>query len=225
MINNELKILYIAGPMRGIRFYNFPAFFEAKDQLESKGYEVLCPASTDIEEGFDASKPEDELTTDDLEKFIARDVQMVMDADGVVVLPGFEKSKGAIAEVAVARFLNRPVYSYPDLGEVKCDMGIRVDEKDVLVEALKLTTGDRQNQYGAPDQDFERTAQMWSALKGVKFTTQEVAMFQICIKLSRNTHQSKRDNWVDIAGYARCGDVCRQEKLKRAMGNEGSQKT
>ena len=83
--------------------------------------------------------------------------------------------------------------------------------EDVLEEALRITKGDRQNQYGPPDQDFQRTAAMWSALKGVQFTAQDVAAFMIVLKLSRQTHQNKRDNWVDIAGYARCGSLCRKE--------------
>lgn len=81
-------------------------------------------------------------------------------------------------------------------------------EEDILEEALRITSGDRQAQYGPPDQDFQRTAKMWSALKGVEFTAKEVAMFIICLKLSRQTHQDKRDNWVDVAGYARCGSLC-----------------
>jgi len=47
-----------------------------------------------------------------------------------------------------------------------------------------------------------------SAIKGVPFTAREVAMFMVCVKLSRETHQRKRDNWVDIAGYAKCGSLC-----------------
>ena len=50
---------------------------------------------------------------------------------------------------------------------------------------------------------------MWSAIKGVPFEAREVAMFMVALKLSRETHQRKRDNWVDIAGYARCGSLCR----------------
>ena len=80
---------------------------------------------------------------------------------------------------------------------------------DVLLEAYQITSGDRQSSYGPPDQDFARTAKMWSALKGVEFTAAEVAMFMICLKLSRETHQKKRDNRVDIAGYARCLQICR----------------
>lgn len=72
----------------------------------------------------------------------------------------------------------------------------------------RVTSGDRQAQYGPPDQDFRRIAAMWGALKGVPFSAREVAMFMVCVKLSRETHQKKRDNWVDIAGYAKCGSLC-----------------
>jgi Domain of unknown function (DUF6378) len=82
-------------------------------------------------------------------------------------------------------------------------------DEDVLEEALRITRGDRNAQYGQPDQDFKRTAAMWSAMKGVEFEAREVAMFMVALKLSRETHQKKRDNWVDIAGYARCGSLCR----------------
>lgn len=80
--------------------------------------------------------------------------------------------------------------------------------EDVLEEALRITSGDRNASYGPPDQDFQRTAAMWSAMKGVEFEAREVAMFMILLKLSRETHQKKRDNSVDIAGYARCLDIC-----------------
>lgn len=91
-------------------------------------------------------------------------------------------------------------------------------QEDILQEAMRITSGDRQNAYGPPDQDFARTAAMWTALKGVPFTASEVAMFMICIKLSRESHQKKRDNRVDMAGYARCLDICRQcEEIRAAL--------
>lgn len=85
-------------------------------------------------------------------------------------------------------------------------------EEDILLEALRLTSGDRQDQYGPPDADFARTAKMWSALKGIEFEPRDVAMFMICLKLSRETHQRKRDNATDIAGYARCLHICNETK-------------
>lgn len=85
---------------------------------------------------------------------------------------------------------------------------------DVLLEAYEVTRGDRQNHYGPPDQDFARTAGMWSALfsdmlkEGVRFEPFHVAQAMILLKMSRQLHQRKRDNWVDTAGYARCGALC-----------------
>jgi hypothetical protein len=84
------------------------------------------------------------------------------------------------------------------------------EQEDVLQEALRITSGDRQNQYGPPNKDFARTAKMWTALKGVEFEARDVALFLICLKLSRETHQRKRDNAVDIAGYARCLHLCNE---------------
>lgn len=81
-------------------------------------------------------------------------------------------------------------------------------EESILDIAKRLVNGDRQAQYGPVDQDFSRTAKMWSAMKGVEFEPWEVAAFMICLKLSRQSHQRKEDNWVDIAGYADRGAVC-----------------
>ena len=101
-----------------------------------------------------------------------------------------------------ARMLNRHLRRSTSLTPADADA------EDVLEEALRITSGDRNNQYGPPDQDFQRTAALWSAMKGVEFNAREVAMFMILLKLSRETHQKKRDNSVDIAGYARCLDIC-----------------
>jgi hypothetical protein len=85
-------------------------------------------------------------------------------------------------------------------------------EMDILDEAKELTTGPRNNQYGPPDQDFQRTADMWNGLFGdmlvEPFQAKHVAMAMIALKLSRARWMDLRDNWVDIAGYARCGHIC-----------------
>jgi hypothetical protein len=57
-----------------------------------------------------------DLTWGDL---LARDVKIVADQVGsVVVLPGWENSRGARLEVFVARLCRKPVYRYPDLEEL-----------------------------------------------------------------------------------------------------------
>jgi hypothetical protein len=92
---------------------------------------------------------------------------------------------------------------------------IRMDKpsEDILEEALRIT--------GPADQDFRRTAEMWSGLfrdmlkDGVSFEPYHIAQAMILLKMSRQLHQRKRDNWVDTAGYARCGQVCDQAEQER----------
>jgi len=74
---------------------------------------------------------------------------------------------------------------------------------NILKEADKLTSGDRQADYGHPSEDFTRTAALWSAYKGVEFTVKDVPMMMILLKVSRERNKHKRDNLVDIAGFAR----------------------
>jgi hypothetical protein len=192
------KLCYIAGPMRGIDHFNFPAFDEARKEVEALGYSPISPADLDREAGYDFSNLP---ANTDLESIgfsllnaIDRDVEALKECDAVYMLRGWERSKGARAEFALAEWMGLDV--------------LYQQTEDVLEEALRITRGDRNAQYGPPDQDFRRTAAMWSALKGVAFEPREVALFMVCLKLSREVHQRKRDNWVDIAGYARCGSLC-----------------
>ena len=84
----------------------------------------------------------------------------------------------------------------------------------VLHEAIDLVNGDRQNQYGPPEQDFARTASMWTAILGTEVQPRDVALCMIALKISRATWQDKRDNWVDIAGYAECGNRCMEAETE-----------
>lgn len=96
------------------------------------------------------------------------------------------------------------------------------DDEDILAIAYRITRGDRQSSYGPPNQDFRRTAEMWTALfkdnlkDGKVFEPFHVAQFMILIKMSRQLHQRKADNWIDVAGYARCGWICDTAAKKAA---------
>lgn len=72
----------------------------------------------------------------------------------------------------------------------------------ITVEANDIVMGDRQDDYGHPYHDFFRTAKIWSAIIGVDVTPQQVALCMIGVKVSRECNKHKRDNLVDIAGYA-----------------------
>lgn len=81
-------------------------------------------------------------------------------------------------------------------------------EPTILAEAEAAVYGDRQADYGHPRQDFTRTAILWTGLlqhklaDGEHITPEDIARCQIAVKLARDVHAPKRDNRVDIAGYA-----------------------
>ena len=74
---------------------------------------------------------------------------------------------------------------------------------NILEEANKLTAEDRHNDYGHPHLDFTRTAALWSVLLNTKVTARQVGLCMIALKLSRQFNKPKKDNLIDIAGYAR----------------------
>lgn len=110
---NNSPLAYVAGPMRGIPEFNFPAFFATEEELESRGFDVINPARQGIENGFDPTgmTGNEYLSTVgfDPRKALAWDIEQVTKADLVVVLPNYELSRGARAEVAAAEALSVPV--------------------------------------------------------------------------------------------------------------------
>lgn len=117
--------LYLAGPMRGIPGFNFPAFFEAADRLRDRGYIVFNPAEKDNERyGTDISKGNYEGREDvaasqhgfSLREALALDLAWICaEADGIALLPGWRNSKGATAEHATAVALGLHVIELGDL--------------------------------------------------------------------------------------------------------------
>lgn len=101
--------LYLAGPMRGYSLSNFPAFDRATEDLRDEGFHVLSPAEVDRANGFSEYDAE-ALLTFDLESALADDlVYVCKEADGLAMLPGWEQSMGARAEVSAALALSKPV--------------------------------------------------------------------------------------------------------------------
>ncbi len=78
------------------------------------------------------------------------------------------------------------------------------DYLPVTEEAGSLVFGDRNRDYGHPYDDFSKTAAFWSTYKGVEFTPEDVALMMVLLKLSRQMFRPKRDNMVDVCGYAEC---------------------
>jgi hypothetical protein len=95
--------------MRGIPFFNFPAFHDAAKKLRANGHTVFNPAERDeAKHGTDiASSPVGDLADANAKGFSLRDALgadtawICAHADAIALLPGWEHSKGATAERAL----------------------------------------------------------------------------------------------------------------------------
>ena len=92
-------------------------------------------------------------------------------------------------------------------------------QPSILQEALDLTTGDRQEAYGHPYYNFHQTAIMLNATfvgrGSTTFTAEDIPIIMIIVKVAREIHKHKRDNLVDIAGYANTLDMVYQKGEER----------
>lgn len=88
--------------------------------------------------------------------------------------------------------------------------GPRPKEKGLTIleeaDAISRDGGERNDGYDHPRPNFEKTAVVWSQILGKDVTPRQVALCMIGLKLVRDSHKPKRDNLVDIAGYARCAE-------------------
>ena len=90
-----MAIIYLSGPMTGYPESNYPAFNAAAADLRAMGHRVYNPAEFP-HDGDEASFPLRRA-------FAAYSAFICLEADTIVVLPGWEKSRGAAAEMALAR--------------------------------------------------------------------------------------------------------------------------
>jgi hypothetical protein len=104
--------IYLAGPMRGYPNFNFPAFDFAAEKLRAEGHEVFSPAERDREAygpevennpTGDESKAPPGCTINDC--LLADTAWICQHAQAIALLPGWEKSTGANAELALAKAL------------------------------------------------------------------------------------------------------------------------
>lgn len=106
---------YLAGPMSGYPQHNFPLFESAAAGLRGIGYDIVSPAEMESDEIRDyVMSDEDGSFTnigagDPLPNgltwgiLLARDVKLIADeCGGIILLPGWEASRGARLEAFVA---------------------------------------------------------------------------------------------------------------------------
>ena len=104
--------IYLSGKMRGLPQFNFPAFHAAAAKLRAEGHEVFSPAERDIKV-HGVAFAENNQTGDNaqaerehgfnLREALADDMAWICrHAEAVALLPGWQASAGANAELATA---------------------------------------------------------------------------------------------------------------------------
>ena len=107
--------------------------------------------------------------------------------------------------------INKFATKIPEPEATRPDLG-------VLEEAEKIVQGARQAHYGPPERNFELVAHFWNEYLAQRLGERrpvlgprDVALLMILMKVARDVGgQPKRDNLVDIAGYAGCADLIAQ---------------
>lgn len=97
---------YVAGPMTGIDNFNYPAFHQAVRALGSLKIRAVSAAHDDTGSPVD---PPTVIDAKPYDYYLRHALRMLLDCDEVVLLPGWDESRGASIEVKVAQALGMPV--------------------------------------------------------------------------------------------------------------------
>ncbi len=93
--------LYLSGPMTGVKNFNHDLFNKVAAEFRMVGFDVCSPS-----EFFDGDK------TREREEYMREAFKYLLEADTVVILPGWEQSKGARIEITVAQELGLNLVEY-----------------------------------------------------------------------------------------------------------------
>ena len=78
--------------------------------------------------------------------------------------------------------------------------------EEILDNAKNCVCGQRQSDYGSPEDNFSLIAELWSTYTGEFLDAKDVAMLMALLKIARiKTGTATTDSFVDLAGYAACG--------------------
>ena len=125
----EKVTVYLSGPMSGYVGHNYPVFDKAAAHLRALGLEVISPAEMGYKEGW---------TWLD---YIIRDLEGIRGCGGVVVLPRFEESAGALIEVMACRRMGHFLWRLDGdewIGELRPDGSLDYESDDLELLGVSL---------------------------------------------------------------------------------------
>ena len=80
-----------------------------------------------------------------------------------------------------------------------------ITRAEVLRKAEECVCGHREEDYGSPEDSFQKIADLWSAYLGYDVAPIDVGMMMALLKIARVAGgRGTDDSFVDLAGYAAC---------------------
>ncbi len=94
--------------------------------------------------------------------------------------------------------------------------GTNMTRKEILDAAEKCVNGQRQEDYGTPEDNFSIIGQLWPAYLGYPVNAQDVAVMMCLFKIGRlASGRGTADTFIDLAGYAACaGEIATKEETE-----------
>ena len=109
----KTKKIYVAGPMSGHVGLNWDNFDRIANQLRHEGWIAVNPADLDREQGVN---PSQEMAVYDYTACALRDVEALLECNAIYLMDGWQYSRGASWERALAKHHNiRRFYETPRL--------------------------------------------------------------------------------------------------------------
>ena len=118
--------LYLSGPMTGFDEFNHPYFSACASELRSRGYEILNPSENTAPECGTWSG------------WMRKALRQLLDADAIVLLSGWQISRGARVEFNLACELSLHVLPYEQL--LLFDVQAKADPRASLLSELTRRT-------------------------------------------------------------------------------------
>jgi hypothetical protein len=89
-----------------------------------------------------------------------------------------------------------------------------VTREEILEAAKGCVTGQRQQDYGTPEDSFGLIGKLWTAYLEHPVSSMDVAVMMGLLKIARiQGNRSTQDSFVDLAGYAACaGEIATEDE-------------
>lgn len=205
---NPAKRAYVGGPMTGLKDFNFPAFFEASAKLHEEGWRTVNPAQHDLDEGYVELVDGEYKTTQffNLQQVLLWDLLQVATSDAIYLLNGWENSKGARAEHALAVALGKEIIFEPVLPDLIGLGGLLRSGKDTFADYLVDNHGYVKLNMSEPLHEAMLT------LNPIVHPESPIAAGVVQVR--------RYSEWVDSVGYTEAKKKPEVRRLLQVLGTE-----